>query len=189
MKGIRYQIVKALVLIVDKTKTIQTGFTQYASCIRNKRVDICAVGALALYLFCRFHVSLEPFPSLWGNADRFNLKLFSGRDVSLVNISYVTQRGSVKKIIEKVGFTTSSTTHIGRKSGAMKPSLASVPKDEIQRAGGWNQDALSKQYLQGLPQQALRGMAGFPNGKGTFFLAGTSTRHLCQDFSGCCVMV
>jgi hypothetical protein len=43
----------AVVCLADNGKTNQEGRIEYGSFIRNKRVEICPVGALALYLFAR----------------------------------------------------------------------------------------------------------------------------------------
>ncbi|GAA5920377.1 hypothetical protein JCM5296_003901, partial [Sporobolomyces johnsonii] len=51
----------ATVVLVNNGKTNQNGRVEYGAFIRNSDPEICGVGALALYLFLRFHVSQETF--------------------------------------------------------------------------------------------------------------------------------
>lgn len=52
----------ALVIIMNKGKTNQHGKLEYGATMRNKDVRKCPIGALAIYLFSRFHLEGEDFP-------------------------------------------------------------------------------------------------------------------------------
>jgi hypothetical protein len=65
----------ALVLIMDNGKTNQVNRREYAPMLRSKHVDVCPQGALAFYLFYRFHFLKEPFPSFNRNEDWFQMKV------------------------------------------------------------------------------------------------------------------
>ena len=44
-----------VIMVMDQGKTNQFGKREYAACIRNREVVACPVGALAFYLFYRWH--------------------------------------------------------------------------------------------------------------------------------------
>ena len=51
-----------VIMVMDQGKTNQFGKREYAACIRNREVITCPVGALAFYLFYRWHRGGESFP-------------------------------------------------------------------------------------------------------------------------------
>jgi hypothetical protein len=52
----------ALVMTMDRGKTNQRGQIEYGAVMRHKNVNVCPIGATALYLFSRFHMEGEQFP-------------------------------------------------------------------------------------------------------------------------------
>jgi hypothetical protein len=52
----------ALVIIMNRGKTNRGGKIEYGAMMRNKNVHKCPIGAVALYLFSRFHLEGEDFP-------------------------------------------------------------------------------------------------------------------------------
>lgn len=52
-------------------------------------------------------------------------------------------------------------THMPRICGARMASMAGVPEEEVRRQGRWNQDVLTNCYINVLPRQFIRAMAGF----------------------------
>jgi len=54
----------ATVVVMSQGKMNQHGRVEYGAFIRNRNVYICPVGALAHYLFMRFHIINEPFPDM-----------------------------------------------------------------------------------------------------------------------------
>lgn len=65
-----------LYILTDKSKTNKTGKKQTVGVIRHRDVEVCGVGALAFYLFERFHISNSPFPLIFNRPLWFNTKLF-----------------------------------------------------------------------------------------------------------------
>jgi Centromere DNA-binding protein complex CBF3 subunit, domain 2 len=54
----------ALFAQFNESKTNQYGHQEQAGCMRHKEVDLCPIGALALYLFARFHIMNEEWPQM-----------------------------------------------------------------------------------------------------------------------------
>jgi hypothetical protein len=48
--------------MIDNGKTNNMGKRQYLGCMRHKEVLFCSQGALAQYLFHRFHLARHPWP-------------------------------------------------------------------------------------------------------------------------------
>ncbi|OWZ17641.1 hypothetical protein PHMEG_0008395 [Phytophthora megakarya] len=81
----------ALVLLIQHGKTNTFGKLQHVGFIRNKDVHLCPVGAVAFYLFERFHVDSEPFPSFQLSKDWYDIKFLCGRGRTKA-ISYETHK-------------------------------------------------------------------------------------------------
>ena len=58
-------------------------------------------------------------------------------------------------------FTARKVTHVPRASSAKMADLAGVPESQIRRMGLWNNDTMTNSYLDTLPRQFMRIMAGF----------------------------
>lgn len=65
----------AVLSTLDNGKTNRFGRIEYGACLRNIHPMICPHGALAMFLYYRFHVSGEPFPDIRENKKWFNTKL------------------------------------------------------------------------------------------------------------------
>ena len=64
-----------LVLSLGQGKTNHFGRLDRTAIMRHRLPEMCAVGALGLYLFCRFHMRHEPFPSFARSGDFFYNKV------------------------------------------------------------------------------------------------------------------
>ncbi|GAA5890114.1 hypothetical protein JCM5296_004773, partial [Sporobolomyces johnsonii] len=138
---------------------------------------ICGVGALALYLFLRFHVSQETFPphetnfpSFTSSEEWFDIKLLLAHQGPLATIDYNTFLASVNDKLKKIGLASKAKTHIFRGSSSRMADLAGANKLDIRSAGRWNQEAIERCYLTGLARETLRAHAGFDPRGGGFFL-------------------
>ena len=66
-----------LILSLGQGKTNHFGKLDRTAIMRHRSPEMCAVGALALYLFCRFHLRHEQFPSFAKSEEFFIIKYFS----------------------------------------------------------------------------------------------------------------
>lgn len=158
----------ALVLQFDGGKTNQNHLKQYAATIRHENVQTCAIGAMAIYFFHRFERNGEEFPSFEDN-DWFEIKVCKGHD-RMKEMSYDTQRRAITKAFKRCQIHSRHKTHAGRGSGARYAVSSGATEDQVRKHGRWQQDALQKHYLTGLPKQVIRTMNGFPPEGHGFFL-------------------
>lgn len=70
----------SLVATISFGKTNQHGKIEYGSSIRHKQVELCSVGALALYLFSRFHFENEGFPDFSERKNWYETVVFKGKN-------------------------------------------------------------------------------------------------------------
>ncbi|KAG2210796.1 hypothetical protein INT45_010944, partial [Circinella minor] len=80
------------------------------------------------------------------------------------SISKATHIRFMKIAFNSAGiFVTRKVTHVPRSSAAKMADLAGVPESQIRRMGQWNTDTMTNAYLDSLPRQFMRVMAGFEN--------------------------
>jgi hypothetical protein len=150
-------------------KQNQHGRLETIAALRNKRPLTCMLGGLAFYLLYRWDLSDEPFPDFSKRSAWYNIRLIksSTRDREEA-FSYNSQREWVTKAFQYVGISSQKKTHIGRSAGAKTAELKGVSEDQIRRAGRWNQEQMVGCYLNSLPREFMRIMAGHPCQMGCF---------------------
>lgn len=161
----------ALIMVLLQGKTNQEGRVEFAACIRNAKVQICPQMILSVYLFCRWHVRGELFPSFNTNKDWYRHKLIKtcGSE-STAELSYPAHLAAISTAFKEVGLHSKAKTHAMRGSGARMAESLGTSEASIQRLGRWNSNALSKKYLTNIPREALRTLAGFTREAGQFYL-------------------
>jgi hypothetical protein len=87
----------ALVMVLSQCKTNQYGKVEYGACLRNKSVSCCAINALAMYFFHRWHISGESFPDISKKQLWYNIYTLKGKD-RCKSINYHTQANPLKKL-------------------------------------------------------------------------------------------
>jgi hypothetical protein len=124
--------VKALVLLLPKTKTNQEGELQYGAALRHKDPFACPVGALALWFFLRWQVGHEPFPSFLRNEDWYRIRILrrSWQEPE-TSIAYTTHNEWTKKLYVACGIRSSKSTHLPRKAAAQNADKAGVPESQV----------------------------------------------------------
>lgn len=157
-----------LIFTTRAGKQNQHGRLKTIGALRNKKPLICMLSGLAFYLLYRWDISDEPFPDFGKQSAWYNIRLIKsstrGRDVAF---SYNSQREWVTKAFEYVSVF-SQKTHIGRSAGAKTAELKGVSEDQIRRAGRWNQEQMVGCYLNSLPREFMRTMAGHAPQMGCF---------------------
>jgi hypothetical protein len=123
------------ILMIDNGKTNDTGKRQYLGAMRHKDVLLCSQGALAQYLYYRFHVAAEKAwpdfksPALWDT-----IKLLRGGTKDPTHpLDDTTQRKWIRGTFEEIGYAGTQTSHSGRKSGAQWAEIAGVSEEEVSR--------------------------------------------------------
>ena len=157
---------------------IATGKTNglkilYGRCIRHKNVNLCAIGALGLYLLARFHQTSEADGIQFKNNKKwFSIKLLidsCGSDNTKA-VSDQAYYSSMKDACKNLGITSKHFVHFGRGAGSVKAELDELDGFNIADLGNWNVDTRRDIYSAKLPMKAMRVMAGHAESKGSVFL-------------------
>lgn len=87
-------------------------------------------------------------------------------------ISKTTQSKNLKEVLKRLGLDKrhGKLTHMGRKNGAKMAEFAGVNTESIRLGGRWNNQALENCYLQTIPRDLLRGLAGFDPKRKNFYI-------------------
>jgi hypothetical protein len=158
-----------LIFTTRASKQNQHGRLETMGALRHKDPLVCIVSALAFYLLYRWDLTDEPFPDFASRSAWYGIRLIkrTSGDCS-EQLSYTSQRDWASKALQQVGVCTSKVTHIGRAAGAKAAELKGVSEDQIRRAGRWNQEQMIGCYLNSLPREFMRTMAGHPPQSGCF---------------------
>jgi hypothetical protein len=158
-----------LVFTTRAGKQNQHGRLETIGALRNRKPLTCMLSGLAFYLLYRWDLSDEPFLDFSKRAAWYNVRLIKGstRDRE-ANLSYNSQRDWVTKAFGYAGIISQKKTHIGRSAGAKMAELKGVSEEQIRRAGRWNQEQMVGCYLNSLPREFMRSMAGHPSQIGCF---------------------
>ncbi|KAG2216357.1 hypothetical protein INT45_001609 [Circinella minor] len=153
----------------DFGKTLANRNRMYFAIIQHKDVQVCAFGAIAFYLFYRFHMSNEKFPKFTKNEDRYGLKLLKGKDAKK-QMAYTTMNAPIVHAFRQYNITSLHTTHTGRGSGARDAELRGATEDQLCRHGCCNMQSMERHYLMKLSRASICAVNGFPTGKGRYWL-------------------
>jgi hypothetical protein len=164
-----------LVYTTREGKVNQHGRLETSGALRHKNPFVCVISSLAFYLLYRWDLTDESFPDFATRPAWYGIRLIkrTGGDREQ-QLSYTSQRDWAGKAFEQVGVHSSKTTHIGRPSGAKIAEIDGVSEEQIRRAGRWNQDQMVGCYLNSLPREFMRKMAGHPIQAGCFEIRSAS---------------
>lgn len=129
---------------------------------RNKEVEKCCVGALALFFFYRYHILNEEWPPFDDRLRWYTTKLLSLEKDPFKSLSLQSHINVCKKTFEEAGCVVlrGKSTHIGRKEGCKLADMIDVPDAQLRRLGRWDQTRMTVHYTTKLPRQAARMIAG-----------------------------
>jgi len=152
----------ALALLKGRGKTNQFGNALFSGYYRHSDVRLCAVSAVALFLFYRWHMAGETidFSSSQSWYDIVFFSMSPGNNRS--PISYKTHANAIKSVHEKLGISPPKVTHGGRYFGKQKLDREGVEKISANIAGGWSVGTGDACYGNGLDRPSMRAMSGFP---------------------------
>lgn len=159
----------SLVATMRQGKTNQHNRVTYGAAIRHVNAEVCPVGALALYLFSRFHLDLEPFPDFSRRANWYNTYVLKGSN-KFEEITYGTQYNAFRRGLDAAGIKSSKVTHVNRGSALNMIDDEQVSDDQQRRVGRWGTDRMVGCYLSSLPKQAIRSIAGFTTSPGNYHI-------------------
>jgi hypothetical protein len=120
----------ALIFLLSNGKTNKTGKKQFMGALRHHDPLLCTQGALAQYLFWRWHISGEQPPSFQRRQNWYRTKMLVGRHKNEA-ISYPTQLEDVYRAFLTAGVTSVKKTHAMRGCGARGAELHSVSEKQV----------------------------------------------------------
>lgn len=158
-----------LIITTRAGKQNQHGRLETAGALRNRDPLVCVLGAVAFYLLLRWDLTDEPFPDFENRAQWYDIRPLKSTDASPTSeFAYNSQRDWVIKAFAYAGIQSNKKTHVGRSSGAKTAELKGISEAQIRRAGRWNQEQMIGCYLNSLPREFMRTMAGHPPQMGCF---------------------
>ena len=100
----------ATIFLISSGKTNKTGNKEYIGALRYKDPILCAVGALAMLFFQRWHLSGEAPPNFKSRKSWYKTKLLVGKNKDL-KITYPTQYQDVIRAFEESDIVLQKVTH------------------------------------------------------------------------------
>ena len=155
----------AVAFSLRQSKKNQFGLVEYGGALRHREVEFCLQGNLAQWLFWRYHIHGEQFPSFERSEDWYSVKVFP-KDLSSSSkeMNYATQYEGLKKAFIACGVASTKVTHSGRGQSVKEMEKRGVSKADSDKSGRWTRDAAGGVYRCDLSLPALRASAGFdPN--------------------------
>ena len=147
----------------------------YGRALRHKNVNLCSIGALALYLYFRFkHTGeMDDPPDFTDNPKWFYRKLLisgSCADEDMERpMNMRLYSNGIKASLKSCGLPTSIQIHIGRKVGPTILEWEEISKPFIDALGNWNRTQQEESYSACLPMLPIRVAGGYNSQKGSGF--------------------
>ncbi|CAD7064091.1 unnamed protein product [Tilletia caries] len=140
------------------------GRREFGIAARHRDVEVCPVGALALYFFERFHLRKEEFPDLSSRSSWYALPLLLD-DEGSDGVTWADQANIIRRAFADLGIASSKLTHAMRGGSARLAHEAGCSETSIRMHGRWTAsgDQLVERYLTGVavqPQAVAAGNAG-----------------------------
>ena len=119
-----------VVLQTTTGKMNKTGRAQYMGAMRHKDPLLCSMGALAQYLYWRWHIGGEQLPIFKSRQNWYKTKLLVG-DNKDQEISYTAQYSSVVDAFARANIMSIAKTHVMRGCGARAAELHGVSERQV----------------------------------------------------------
>jgi hypothetical protein len=152
-------------------KTNQDSTRIFGRVMRHKNVLVCGVGAFAMYLALRFHITrefeLDNFPlSNWShNSSWFDVKLLVDAFNPERNLKVVMSNNSysraIRTVLKELRLTSTHFVHLGRKIGPKELEMLQADPSQIDQLGNWSTNVREQRYSAKLPVEAIKLKAGF----------------------------
>jgi len=150
----------------DKDKTNTTGQQEWSGVLRHKNPLDCAIGSIALHLFCRWQVEGLARPDFSSRRAWYFDLLSPGRGAGATDkTSKKTFANAMKAGLGFLGVPATHYLHFMRVFGVYLAAEYHVHRDSVLLMGRWLRDKLAFHYQKCLkPADGLVGMAGFEAG-------------------------
>ncbi|KAE8217270.1 hypothetical protein CF319_g8604 [Tilletia indica] len=164
----------AVIVSIKHSKTNLESRKEFGVAARHRDVELCPVGALALFFFERFHVKEEPFPDLSSRAAWYSIPLLVDEGDG-EGVSWADQADILRRAFHDLDIASSKVTHAMRGGGARLAHEAGCSEESIRMHGRWTAggDQLIERYLTGIAVAPVRALAGFSAEGGDYYLPRT----------------
>ncbi|PPR03299.1 hypothetical protein CVT24_012607 [Panaeolus cyanescens] len=168
--------VKALVVMSNQGKTNTTGRIDKHYAFRHRNVHLCPVSALAMHLFCLWHVFGRSPPDFipsytdkrasgdHGYRAWYSILLFpplrSATSDDTVPMAYETHRKQCNDQKERLNLSHHASTHGGRSYTATTAIALGASTDSVRALGNWSFTGSWSLYNHSLPIDAMVAAAG-----------------------------
>ncbi len=143
-----------------KSKRNQYGNVEETTLMRHKHPELCAMGALAMYFFYRWHVGDEPWPDFSKRQNWYDIYVIKG--ASPVDESRYPQHYiAIKQVYELLGVQSTVKTQLGRKHASQAENKGASAAS-VDRQGHWATKSRVGAYANhSIPFDCVRVLAGF----------------------------
>jgi len=149
--------------------------TLYGRVMRHKNVNMCAIGALGMYLAHRFEYTDEMSNvDFTDNHAWFDIKLLTDPNANnnQVPVKDQSYANAIKGICTALNIDSAHAIHIGRCVGAVTADMLELQTEETKLLGNWRPDTHESTYSSKFPLLALRAMGGHKKYLDRFTLRG-----------------
>jgi Centromere DNA-binding protein complex CBF3 subunit, domain 2 len=123
---------KTLVAVLSAGKTNKDGKKQFMGVMRHKNPVTCTMGAIAQYLFHRFHCSGEAAPDFSSRKSWYRAKLLVvARKSPTSELTYTSHYETNFKALTGAGISSDQITHFERKIGSQAAEKHGVPESQV----------------------------------------------------------
>jgi hypothetical protein len=98
--------------------------------MRHQNPRLCTIGALAQYLFWRWHISSKPAPNFQHQQDWYKLKVLVGEQPT-EELAYSTYYSACLSALQKAGISSEDITHIPRSSGSQEAKRLGTKEGQV----------------------------------------------------------
>lgn len=170
-------------------KTNQFGRKNFGRVMRHKQVELCGVGAFAMYLALRFHITKEfehedrdavdeeddnsvvnglfKYSNWFDNQKWYDVKIlidaFNPKRDWTAMIRNNTYAQAMKSVLNELTLPSTHYVHLGRKIGPKRLELLETEAAQIDSLGGWANGMRDQRYSGKLPMEAIKQQAGYTN--------------------------
>jgi hypothetical protein len=128
------------------------------------------LSGLAYYPLYRWDLTDAPFLDFTSRSAWYGIRLISVLYEGTVSSRFHTPHSGSgwRSRFRQIGINSDKTTHISRPAGVKIAELKGIKEEQIRLAGRWNQEQMIGCYLNSLPREFIRAMAGHPSQAGCF---------------------
>eukprot|EP00976_Prorocentrum_cordatum_P096700 1190669-Prorocentrum_minimum.AAC.4 len=128
---------------------------------RHNDVEVCSVGALALWFFHAYHVQKRKWPNFTERKTWYEEYVSPGMGGSTTRSCPEVWRKRVTEVLKELNISSKKKTYFGRLLAVMEHNNNGTGISQTKKMGGWNKEQYDLSYNKALPSHAMIVAAGF----------------------------